>query len=378
MTKLSAKVIDYLRRRSPELVELGRKLKAKTWPSGSIVYYTGNRKGGLTPFNLETGASGTETAVIYLAREWAKAGRAVTVYSTCGDREGCYDGVNYVNYYRFNPYDTFDILIILAHPYLLHPSVKAKHLCWDWHDVLGDAETYPPEKIAQFDHIFAKSRYQRNLLPDIPDEKFTIVTNGVDQSLLEFSATPKQPYKLIYSSRYYRGLEPTLRYGWPIIKQHLPEAELHIYHGWSRRELHSQHDAWRQEMEGLFQQPGVFEHGRVSQAHLIQEKATASIHYYACTYPEIDCIAIRESAFVGCVPVTTDFAVFKEKSYCVRVSGDSQNPETHRAIAYKIIDLLKHPDELTQLRDQFRKAVQSETWQQVAKTWLNYFDGEST
>lgn len=374
MASTLTQATSLLREKMPGLQKLSWRLKAKKWPPGSIVFYTGNRKDGLTPHNLQKGASGTDTAVIFLTREWAKAGREVTVYSNCGNLEGNYDGVNYVNQYYFNPYDEFDILVILSHPYLLPLPVKARKVCWEWHDVLGEEKTYPREKIKRFDCIFAKSHYQRSLLPEIPDHRFTIVTNGVDEEILKFRDNPKEPYKLVYASRYYRGLDAMLKYGWPIIKQKIPAAELHIYHGWCRRELHPQYDQWRAEMMELFKQDGVFEHGKVDQAYLIREKSTASIHYYACTYPEIDCISIRESAFVGCVPVTTDFAVFKEKKHCIKIAGEPDNQATQEAVAYKIVDLLQNPEQLSKIRSEFQAAVISETWQEVAKVWLKTFD----
>lgn len=366
--------IKNFRARFPRLVRLIRILRGQRWPKGSIVYYTGNRKGGLTPLNLEKGTSGTDSAVIHLTREWAKAGRDVTVYSNCSEHEGDFDGVKYINQYRFNPHDRFDTLIILAHPYLLRFPVLARKVVWDWHDVLGNTGCYPPDKIARFDHIFAKSHFQRNLLPDIADEYFTVVTNGIDQTFLELPETPRNLFKLIYASRYYRGLEPMLEYGWPVIKSKIPEAELHVYHGWVRRELHPKHAEWRKKMDALFQQDGVIEHGRVSQKKLIAEKASASIHYYACTYPEIDCISVRESAAVGCVPVTTDFAVFQEKEYCVRVAGDPNTQETQEAVAQKIVELLLDSEKLNQIRQQFRDRVKTETWQEVAKVWMKTFD----
>jgi len=364
----------HLRTNFPVIATAWKKLSSRTWPPNSIVYYTGNRKEGLTPLNLGKGTSGTDSAVIYLAREWAKAGREVTVYSNCGEHEGNYDGVNYVNYYRFNPHDKFNILIILAHPYMLQLPVTARKVCWDWHDVLGTEKVYPMHKISRFDQIFAKSQYQRSLLPNVADDKFTIVTNGIDENFTQLPESAKEPFKLIYASRYYRGLENMLQYGWPVIKRHLPAAELHIYHGWSRREQKPRHDDWRHKMEHLFRQDGVFEHGRVSQAALIAEKSTSSVHYYACTYPEIDCISVRESASVGCVPVTTDFAAFKEKLYCVKVAGEPDSQETQENIAYRIIDLLKNPSELSTLSKQFRDFVKRETWQEVSKVWLQYFD----
>jgi hypothetical protein len=67
----------------------------------------------------------------------------------------------------------------------------------------------------------------------------------------------------------------------------------------------------------LFPQEDVFEYGHVSQTQVIAGKETASIQYYACTCPEIAWISIRELAVAGCAPMTTDFAVFEEKEYCV-------------------------------------------------------------
>ncbi len=364
----------YLRKKIPVLDTWGRRLKSKQWPKGSIVYYTGNRKDGLTPLNLEKGTSGTDTAVISLCREWAKAGKDVTVYSNCEGKSGVYDGVRYVEQYLFNPYDKFDVLIILSHPRLLKLPINARLVCWEWQDVMGGEKNYPRHKIARFDKIFSKCQFQRDLLPEIPDEKFTIITNGIDEKLTQIPETPKEPFKLIYASRYYRGLDSMLEFGWPLIKHHIPDAELHIYHGWVRRELNSQYDDWRKKMEVLFQQDGVFEHGRVSQEKLISEKLTASIHYYACTYPEVDCISVRESAMVGCVPVTTDFAVFKEKDYCVRVSGEPSAQETQEAVAYRIIDLLKEENELSALRTHFKDLAKQETWQKISSVWLDAFE----
>lgn len=367
-----------LRKNYPILQRVSQRLKAKTWDKGSIVYYTGNRKNGLSPHVLAEGASGTDVAVVNLSREWAKLGRRVTVYSNCGDREGIYEGVEYLNHYKFNPYDRFDSLVILAHPYLLSLPTRARHVYWDWHDVLGNEKIYPREKIRRFDHIFSKSNFQRNLLPEVPDHRFTIVNNGIDQNIFLLPKKNKNPYKLIYASRYYRGLDLMLEFGWPIIKKHLPEAELYIYHGWVRRELRPKYDNWRKKMNALFQQEGVFEKGRVSQATLIAEKATASIHYYACTYPEIDCISIRESAAVGCVPVTTDFAVFKEKNYCIRVAGEPKEKETQEAVALKIVALLQNPDYLARIQSDFQAAVRRETWQEVAKVWLRTFEAQDS
>lgn len=323
------------------LTTLKWRLRAKRWPAKSIAYYVGQHREGLTPLSLREGASGSHTAVIYLAKEWVKLGYQVTVFSSCGDREGEYDGVQYVNYNHFNQYDTFDVLLIWRHPYLLKPGVKARKVCLDWHDLLSPPKCFPRDVMARFDIIFAKSQFQRQLLPEFPDSKFTIVSNGVDGTKATMFACEKQPYRLVYASRYYRGLEYMLSYGWPIIKEAIPDAELHLYYGFNTTELKPNKAAWREKMLDLIAQPGVVDHGRIGQDKLIEEKAHSVIHYYGCTYREIDCISVRESAIVGCLPVTTDYAALSEKEYCHKVAGHPEKPETQKALAHRIIDILK-------------------------------------
>lgn len=359
-----------LRCKLPFIVTLYKKLTAKQWPEKAIVFYTGKHREGLTPQSLKEGASGSHTAVIYLAKEWVKLGRQVTVYSSCGDREGIYDGVEYVNYYKFNWQDSFDTLIIWKTPALLQYPVKASQIWFDWHDVVYPPKVYTKERLEKFDKIFAKSKYQRNLLPEWPDSKFAIATNGVDKGISELFDRPKQPYKLIYASRYYRGLELMLTYGWPIIKEEIPEAELHIYYGFTKRDETPKRAAWKQQMISLMKQPGVFEHGRIAQDQLIREKSTASIHYYGSTYPEVDCISVRESAMVGCVPVTTELAALGEKPYCVKVPGEPESRETQEAVAKKVVELLQNPQELERIRQEFSVSVKAETWENIAPIWM--------
>ncbi|MDC0831994.1 putative glycosyl-transferase [Geitlerinema sp. FC II] len=351
-----------------------RKLTAKTWPNRSIAFFRGSYPMVTESELREKGASGSEAAVIYLTQAWAKQGYEVTVYANCGDREGIYNGVRYRNFRRMNWYDRFDILLIARHPVYLEPQAKARLIGFEWQDITYPEKFYTREILERFDKIFSKSQYQRRLLPDLPDEKFTIVTNGYDPEILKFSDRKKQPYKLVYASRYYRGLEHMLEYGWPIVKREIPEAELHLFYGFTKYDNHPDRTDWREKMKQLMAQPGVIDRGLVGYDRLMEEKASASIHYYGCTYGEIDCISVRESSIVGCVPVTTDFAVFAEKDYCVKVPGEPMARETQEAIAYKIVELLRNPDRLAEIREKFKDIAKQETWDNIAAVWAREFE----
>ena len=82
----------------------------------------------------------------------------------------------------------------------------------------------------------------------------------------------------------------------------------------------------------------------------------------------MDCIAARESAALGCAPLTSSYAVFGDaaKDYCLKVGGDPREPATQRAAAARAIELLRALEppcvDTATLRD--------ETWRRVAARWL--------
>ncbi len=377
---MKRQIKDWLKSNLPGLADLAKswkyKLNATQWPEKSIVFYTGRTAEKWTPDSLKRGLAGAQTGVVYLAREWAKQGYKVTVYNYCRDGEGLYDGVEYRNYDRFNPWDTFDRLIIWRNKtvQMLDLPLKANKIFLELQDVPYNIENFTKERLDRVDKIFVKCQFHRTLLPQVPDEKFAIIPNGVDRSLLELSQHPKHLNKLIYASNYERGLESMLLYGWPILKKESPEAKLEIYYGWQffdeSYKRNPEKQAWKQKMIELMNQPDVTDHGRIGQDKLVEEKSTAAIHYYGCTYQEVDCISVRESAMVGCVPVTTDFAALAEKSYCLKIAGDPFAPETQEAIARQIVELLKNPDRLEQIRQDFQEKVKGETWDNIAQKWL--------
>lgn len=259
-------------------------------------------------------------------------------------------------------------------PWRMHFPNRARRVLLDLHETLiPEQRTF--EKLKDYDKILVKSYYHRQLFSEIPDSKIEVIPNGVEASYQTLLHVTKEPFRIIYASSYVRGLEQMLEYGWPVIHQACPQAELHIYYGWSLPEqLSSEQQAWKDKMLKLMQQPGVFEHGRVGQDELLKAKATAAIHYYGCTFQEIDCISVRESALVGCVPVTTNYAVLGEKQYCKTTSGKVKDPETHRGIAQHIVELLENPQRLHQIRADFAELARKETWDRIAAQWIKFID----
>lgn len=152
----------------------------KTWGKKDIVYYASFANKHFeewTPENLEKGIGGSETAVIQLAREWVKLGYHVTVYCDCGDRGGVYEGVTYKHYNTINWNDNFNILILWRSPHLVNIP-KAKQLFYDAHDI-ENMSNWRPEKVKAIDKVFFKSKWHRRNLPNIPNDKAVVISNGV-------------------------------------------------------------------------------------------------------------------------------------------------------------------------------------------------------
>ena len=116
----------------------------------------------------------------------------------------------------------------------------------------------------------------------------------------------------------------------------------------------------------------VIDHGRVGQPELLHAKARAQMLYYIGHWPEIDCIAAREAAMLGCVPLTSSVAVFGDpaKDYCVRVPGDPMLPETQRVAAMRAAELLQTYERTGELPNVDTPTLRSESWKAVAARWL--------
>ena len=275
---------------------------------------------------------------------------------------------------EFEPRDQFATLIVWRSLEVLDLPLRARTLLLDLHDmpIAGEMSAARLEKV---DGVMVKSHFQHSALPPAARQRpCAVIPNGVDgevaaQVVAEVAAEARSAEPvLVYTSSYDRGLEEMLRHGWRRIRGAMPTATLHLYYGWQTHELMCPKSEWREMMRELIaSSAGVVDHGRVGQRELLLAKARADLHYYVTTWPEIDCIAVRESAMVGTVPLTSAGGVFGEKEYCVRVKGDPREAAMQREAARVAIDLVKKG-----ARAERTAALEAETWDAVAARWLGF------
>jgi tetratricopeptide (TPR) repeat protein len=165
------------------VLQLSNSKPIKEWKDNEIVYYASFGQKHFeewTAKNLESGIGGSESAVIYLSKEWVKQGYRVVVYCDCGNDAGIYDGVEYRHYNTINFKDKFSTIIFWRSPHLLDiPFLEAKRIFMDLHDI-ADMTHWTPERVKKVDKVFFKSKWHRRNLPNIPNDKAVIISNGIN------------------------------------------------------------------------------------------------------------------------------------------------------------------------------------------------------
>ena len=121
---------------------------------------------------------GSEEAVILMSEALAKKGWKVTVYNTPGTDEGEHNGVKWEPFYKFNRRDEFNILIGWRDIRFFDTDFKAKKRYLWCHDIQNPQE-YTPERVDRINKVFFLSKWHRDNIPSLLEEKVLITSNGI-------------------------------------------------------------------------------------------------------------------------------------------------------------------------------------------------------
>lgn len=370
LSKLAEVVPDELKDQELLMDFKWRYSMPKVWSNKSVVFFCSTTYEDWGPESLETGCGGSEEAVIQLSRQLTKLGWEVTVYANC-IKEGKVDGIDWIRFERFNPRDMFNILVSWRNNIFSARNYVKKFV--DMHDV-PDLKFYSPEAVGR-SKILAKSEYHRSLLPGLPDENFKIIPNGIDPEQFSYE-TEKVPNSLVWTSSYERGLENLLQM-WPDIRKEVPDATIDIYYGFNTFDVSPwgkspKGQAWKAKMIELFEQDGVTEHGRVGTDDIAKAYMKAEVWAYPTSFPEIDCITATKAQASRVIPVTTDYAVLKERNQGIMIKGDINDDIVKEEFKRELIALLKDD----KLKEEISKKldVSAYSWENVAKQWDEEFN----
>jgi hypothetical protein len=344
-----------------------------------IIYFTGGFCKKWDPSSESLG--GSEQAVVYLSTEWIKLGKKVCVYGNF-DKDKEINGVVYRKWQNFDYNKEYNVVILWRIYGFLSSApigIKCKHLYLDLHDnmKLNNQFINLWNKYKSFSNqiklVFFKSEFHKNEFCNmIQNVEHRIIMNGVRNDIFgenKYDVT-RDKYRFCYCSAYTRGLLDILNSIWPQIYKEEPRAELHIYYGLP--EKLQENEKHMSTINKLLSQPGVMDHGRQSAEIIAREKYRSNFHIYlSVSDEEIDCISIRESCLTGCIPIISNYGVFRER-LGYHINYDPKNKQTCSHAIKQIITLMKKDEITEKIRTVLPKSPMVTNWNEVAKEWLPY------
>jgi len=319
---------------------------------------------------------GSEQAVVNLSENWVCMGKSVIVYGEIPYK--IINGVVYKPWTEFNFNRRYKNLILWRNfglSTVIPTNVRADFMAVDVHDnFIGQVGEGFKKYYSKCNKIFLKSNYHKECLfnkidKNIDPNSIITIPNGI--RVEKFNSQPeftqRNSLRFCYCSCYTRGLDKIISILWPIIYNYEPRAELHVYYGMTG----IVDEKYKNYLTTLLAQPGVMDHGRQPIEMIIREKYLSTYHFYITnTEAEIDCISIRESLVTGCIPLLSNFGVFKERQGLhFEFSDDKQI----KMAAINIINLLKNPQKVEEFRDKIKNDPTIVDWNIVANEWTKYF-----
>lgn len=164
----------------PVLIDLRNKFSpAREWANDEIAIYCGQGFEQWSWKNVSKGIGGSEEAVIYMSKELANLGWKVTVFGDPQDDTGVHEGVNWLPYYHINWRDEFNVLIAWRNIGLFDvPNLKAKRTYLWNHDIQNNL-TYTPERVNKITKAFFLSKWHRDNVPALAEDKVMYTSNGI-------------------------------------------------------------------------------------------------------------------------------------------------------------------------------------------------------
>lgn len=351
--------------------------------------------GGMA-FNAKTipngeSLGGSETAGYYMARELAKLGHDVTIFTNSQEPSKSEDGVTYEfigeqnertplgDRYTFCAQVPHDVSIIQRVPqaYMLPVNSKLRIL-W-MHDIalLRNAKAFSMS-LPYLDYVFAVSEWHKKQIMGVYQlgERSVIATkNGVDPELF----TPKdlgarEPRTLLYTARPERGLENLVAPGG--IMERLPDCKLYVcgYDNTVPQMAQYYNFLW----DRCRALPNVVNLGALGKKELAEMEAKVMLHVYPTTFEDTSCIALMESQHAGTPFISSQTAALPETGAGGGVkllplnTVDGKLLVNHQLFASTVKRILDNPKDWQAMHE--KALAYKRPWSDVAEQWDSFFN----
>jgi glycosyltransferase involved in cell wall biosynthesis len=352
------------------------------------IYHHGIEFDGTTPFIQPLG--GSESGIVYVARELTRLGHEVTVYakmpnSLRSDSKEPFPA--YVHYHRFfadylsSPWDVV-ISFRSFDPFLLgRVAPRMIFWCGDSYDqpVLKDFGHQALQE--NIDLIFCVSEWHRRTFIEtfkLPAAKVIATRNGFFRDLVSSDAR-REWTRSAYTSTPYRGLDVLLRI-FPKIRAQVASLTLDVFssmkvYGWTGERDQREFGSVYAEAN----QPGVILRGGLPQPVLLKQLAATGLLLYPNTFEETSCIAAIEAQASGCVVVTSARAGLNEtvehEKTGICIKGDPESDRYQREFIAAAVGLLQNPSRLIEFSEAARhRAFRLYDWAVIVSEWTGIFE----
>jgi len=353
-----------------------------------IVYLAGGFSIYWDPEDYKLG--GSEQAIVHLSNQWANKNITVAVYGNFHN-DKIINNVHYIQWTKF-PFNRKIKNLISWRRHgillLLFNNVYCDNLIIDLHDnlfTINDLDSILLEKLFnKVTYFNFKSNYHKDCFIEFLknknirstyDTKYNIIPNGIridnfknNKILNNNEIIKRNPYRFCYCSSYDRGLEDIILKLWNKIFKIQPLAELHVYYGMD----YIFDDNFKNKMKILLSADGVMDHGRQPMDIIIREKYLSTFHLYINNSSgEIDCISIKESLITGCIPIISNYGVFKERDG-IHFDWNPDNEELCNNIINQLFDYMNNQDKINNKINELKNSNTIIEWDTVSNIWLKY------
>lgn len=304
---------------------------------------------GLTLYQEPLG--GSESAVAYLARSFARQGNDVTVM-THGSPT-VVDGVTYLATQSLAEALTqqWDVLISSRWVDVLQYQWQAGvRLLW-FHDMPSALQGHLPVQRLVCLTQFHKNAWQWS------DKQCAVIGNGVDTALFKGPEVPRNKNKLIWTSNPERGL-PIAAKIFQELRKRWPDLELHIY---GRAAVYGWDDAF--EAPYLPREEhleNVVLHEPLNKVGLAKVLRESWAWFYPSWWPETYCIAALEAQAAGTPVISVPMGGLLETVKGGVLSWDFLNS----------VSQLRNESKWKKESEAGREFAMGEDWDVIAERWL--------
>jgi glycosyltransferase involved in cell wall biosynthesis len=356
------------------------------------------------------GLGGSESALIYMARELSKIGFDVKVFNNCDlddSKPGIYDGVEYIDNKKAETYtENFDIVIVsrTVLPFLSnsHPFIsKSKHRVLWLHDTFcqGDSHVEKLVKEGIINEIFTLSDFHTIYTTNSahgPRRNFEFLKpfiwqtrNGAFKYDIEVDLKKKTPLSFVYNASATKGLQPLLDKIWPIISEKYKNATLTVIGGYYRFREGAEKDAQEKLVEDYKNNQTNLRNvnftGIITQKEIAEILAKSTFTIYPGEFPETFGISTLESLLYKTPIITCNFGALEETAielasykinYAIKPNSlfnDINEKEQIDLFVNKVFEAIENPYLLQQKQNYCSIIEDISGWDTIALQWKQHF-----